>query len=193
MAELARETSIPDDSNVDRGLDHSNLRLVLPISSDMSHSTVPKAERRDERSRTRSTSNLEGYQERKTSRILDRMVVKLDDRLLPIHLQDVHWIQSKGNLICLHLQNGDYDCRITMKNISMMLDPNCFLRVHRNAIVNLDYVVEFDLPRYGNAFVRLQGGKALPISRTGRGRLRSRLLSRACMGGYHQQTLDSCM
>jgi DNA-binding LytR/AlgR family response regulator len=111
-------------------------------------------------------------------RFLSRITVKLRDKLVPVHLQDVLWIQSKGNLLCIHLQDAHYDCRMTMKEMSVNLDPACFLRVHRNAIVNLDHVVEFDLPRYGNAFVLLRNGKALPISRTGRAVLRRSLLPR---------------
>lgn len=64
-----------------------------------------------------------------------------------------------------------------MNDLYKRLDPDCFLRVHRNAIVNLNYVVEFVLPRYGNAFVYLQDGQALPISKTGRKALRRNLLS----------------
>lgn len=113
------------------------------------------------------------------SKFLGRMFVKLNDKLVLVQLRDVFWIQSRGNLLRLHLRDADYDHRMTMKDILLQLDPGNFLRVHRNAIVNLDHVADFDLPRYGNAFVHLRNGTALPISRTGRTALRRNLLSRA--------------
>jgi two-component system LytT family response regulator len=94
--------------------------------------------------------------------------------LLP--LQEILWIQSKRDWICLHSQTADYDCRMTMAEIQMKL-PASFLRVHRNAIVNLTQVLEFLLPSSGNAFVSLSNGKALPISRSGRSELKQYLLS----------------
>jgi len=110
---------------------------------------------------------------------MGRIAVRLDERIVLVQMQDVFWIQSKGNLLCLHLEGSDYDCRMTMKDLHVKLDPDRFLRIHRNAIVNLDHVLEFDLPRSGNAFVRLRNGKVLPISRTGRLELRRSLLTRS--------------
>lgn len=104
-----------------------------------------------------------------------RVAVRLQNKLILVRLSDVFWIQSGGNFLRLHLRETYHDCRMTMKELLKHLDPDCFLRVHRNAIVNLDYVVEFDLPRYGNAFVQLRDGKMLAISRTGRMALRRRL------------------
>lgn len=194
MISSARKISALEYSSFNRELDDSRLSLALPIPLGMRPSPklqTDQHDRHEERRRTWITSHPEDFQERERSKFLDRMVVRLKHKLLLIHLREVYWIQSKGNLLCLHLQNADYDCRRTMKDISMMLDPNCFLRVHRNAIVNLDYVVEFDFPRYGNAFVRLQNGKALPISRTGRGTLRSKLLSRADVSRNEDLTSES--
>jgi DNA-binding LytR/AlgR family response regulator len=105
----------------------------------------------------------------------DRVAVRLQNKLILVRLSEVFWIQSRGNFLRLHLRETHYDCRMTMKDLLKHLDPDCFLRVHRNAIVNLDYVVEFDLPPYGNAFVELRDGKMLAISRTGRMTLRQRL------------------
>jgi DNA-binding LytR/AlgR family response regulator len=68
---------------------------------------------------------------------------------------------------------------MTMKDIHQRLDPERFLRVHRSAIVNLDHVVDFELPRCGNAFVHLSNGLALPVSKAARLALRQGLLSQS--------------
>ena len=110
---------------------------------------------------------------------LHRVAVRAGDKIVLISVSDVVWIQSYGNLIRLHLENASYEHRTTIKDACTHLNPEHFLRVHRNAIVNLDYVTEFDLPRCGNAFVHLRNGKALPISGTARMALRRGLLSQA--------------
>jgi two-component system LytT family response regulator len=80
------------------------------------------------------------------------MPVKVGDRVVLLPLQEILWIQSKGDWICLHSETADYDCRMTMTEMQTKL-PGSFLRVHRNAIVNLMQVSEFILPSSGNAFV----------------------------------------
>jgi hypothetical protein len=116
------------------------------------------------------------YRERVKAGFLTRMAIQAGEKLIPFRLSEVFWIQSKGNLLSIHLQNVEYDCRITMKELISRLDPSCFLRVHRNVIVNLDHVLEFDFPHCGDAFAVLRDGKALPVSRTGKVALRRNLL-----------------
>lgn len=110
---------------------------------------------------------------------LSRMAVKSGDRIVLVSMSDVFWIQSHGNLVRLHLQSTSYEHRMTIKSVCTLLDPRRFLRIHRNAIVNLDHVTEFDLPRCGNAFVHLRNGKALPIASAARQSLRRGLLSQS--------------
>jgi DNA-binding LytR/AlgR family response regulator len=108
---------------------------------------------------------------------VNRMAVKAGDKIVLVSMRDVLWIQSDGNRIRLHLENTSYEHRTTIKNAYTHLDPERFLRVHRNAIVNLDHVTEFHLPRRGNAIVHLRNGVALPVSGTARLALRRGLLS----------------
>jgi DNA-binding LytR/AlgR family response regulator len=113
------------------------------------------------------------------AKYLERMALRVEDKIVLVCVRDILWIQSHGNLLWLHLQAAKYEHRMTIKDICTRLDPDHFLRVHRNAIVNLDHVTEFDLPRCGNASVHLRNGKTLPISRTGRVVLRRSLLSQS--------------
>ena len=109
---------------------------------------------------------------------LNRLTIRAGDRIVLIFVRDIVWVQSYGNLLRLHLHNASYEYRMTMKEIHQQLDPDLFVRVHRNAIVNLDQVVDFELPKCGNAVVHLRNGKTLPISGNTRVTLRRRLLSK---------------
>jgi two-component system, LytTR family, response regulator len=84
-------------------------------------------------------------------------------------------VQSSGNHVRLHVGKTSHLVRQSMKNLQALLDPNRFLRVHRNAIVNLDYVEEFHLPPNGNMFVKLNDGLCLPLRKANRGLLRKLL------------------
>ncbi len=114
------------------------------------------------------------------AKYLNRTTVRVGNRIVLLSVRDIFWVQSHGNFLRLHMKDATYEHRMTIKDICKRLDPDRFVRVHRSAIVNLDHVVEFDLPRYGNAFVRLRNGKAVPISGTGRLALRRGLLVHSC-------------
>jgi DNA-binding LytR/AlgR family response regulator len=110
---------------------------------------------------------------------LDKMLVKNGDNIILVSTREILWIQSNRNWIRIHSKNADYDCRMTMADAQQRL-PRSFLRIHRNAIVNLTHASAFTLPRSGDAFVSLDNGKTLPVSRSGRSAVRRYLLSFPC-------------
>lgn len=106
---------------------------------------------------------------------LQRLAVEADERIMLVRVEDIHWMQSAGNWVRLHIGNRSHLLRQSMKNLQAALDPNRFLRVHRNAIVNLDHVQEFYLPPSGNMFVKLNNGMCLPLRKANRATLRKLL------------------
>jgi DNA-binding LytR/AlgR family response regulator len=151
-----------------------NLELVLPHDIAPLEATEPGTgnglEAASEARQTPGTA---------PTKYLNRMTVKAGDKIVLVPVRDILWIQSHRNLLQLHLNTVSYEHRMTIKDVYRRLDPEHFLRIHRNALVNLDHVVDFDLPRYGNAFVHLRTGKALPISGAVRLVLRRGLLSQS--------------
>lgn len=120
-----------------------------------------------------------GQEDPAPAKHLSRMSVRSGDKIVLLQVSDVLWIQSHRNLLRLHLEHVSYDRRMTLKDLAGRLDPQRFLRIHRGAIVNLDHVVEFELPRSGNALVHLRNGIALPVSRVARLQLKRSLFSQA--------------
>jgi two-component system, LytTR family, response regulator len=108
-------------------------------------------------------------------RFLRRLVVETGEKIVLVRVEDIQWMQSLGKHIRLHVGETSHLLRQSMKNLQAMLDPNRFVRVHRNAIVNLDHVDEFYLPPSGNMFVKLDNGASLPLRRANRGMLRKLL------------------
>jgi len=106
---------------------------------------------------------------------LQRLAAESEGRIVLLKTRDILWLQSFGNQIRVHSGDATYLVRCTMKKIQVLLDPSHFLRVHRNAIVNLDHVVEFFLPTTGNMFVKLDNGTCLPLRKANRRSLRKLL------------------
>jgi len=96
-------------------------------------------------------------------------------KIVLVKVDDIRWMQASGNHIRLHVSQASYLIRQSLKNLQALLDPTRFLRVHRNAIVNLDHVEEFHLPPNGNMFVKLNDGLCLPLRKANRALLRKLL------------------
>ena len=114
-------------------------------------------------------------QQRPARRFLQRLVVEAYETIILVRVGDIRWMQSSGNQIRLHVAKTSYLIRQSLKNLQALLDPSRFLRVHRNAIVNLDHVEEFHLPPNGNMFVKLNDGLCLPLRKANRALLRKLL------------------
>jgi two-component system, LytTR family, response regulator len=106
-------------------------------------------------------------------KFLHRFAAESEGRIALIKVSDVLWLQSFGNYIRVHSASAAHLVRNTMRKIQPLLDPSLFIRIHRNAIVNLDHVVEFSLPATGNMFVKLDNGVSLPLRRSSRASLRN--------------------
>ena len=53
----------------------------------------------------------------------------------------------------------------TLKDLEARLDPNRFVRVHKQAIVNIDHVAEIDQAPSGDGFAKLKCGLPVDLSR----------------------------
>jgi two-component system LytT family response regulator len=98
-------------------------------------------------------------------KFLQRFVVKLDARVFAVPVEQVDWIESAANYVRLHVGLSNHLLRATMATVEASLDPRRFMRVHRNAIVNLSRVQQFHMPARGTMSVALRDGSRVPLSR----------------------------
>ena len=96
---------------------------------------------------------------------LARLLVRSDDRLLVVRMEEVDWIESVGNYLCLHAGGRDHLIRKGLGDLVARLDPRRFARVHRSAVVNLDSVLEVLILGGRQSAIRLRDGSELPVSR----------------------------
>jgi two-component system LytT family response regulator len=152
--------------------------LVKPFSAERFDAALDAARARVayDRAESASARSQSGSQrDLPSQQFLERLVVESDHKILLIRVEDIDWIQSFGDYVRLHAGNACHLLRRTMKTLQTQLDPKTFLRVHRNAMVNLDRVKEFYLPPEGNMFVTLNTGVSLPLRRHNRSSLRKLL------------------
>lgn len=100
-----------------------------------------------------------------TSPIADRFVVKKLGREFLVRIDEIEWIESAGNYVNLHVAGKAYPLRETMTRIAQRLAARGFLRVHRQAIVNIDRIREMRVVDSGDGELQLDTGSAVPVSR----------------------------
>lgn len=154
--------------------------LVKPFDVDQLHIALDIAKSKIIRTRTElatSGRSIDPPHSTRKSHFLKRVAAESGETIILINVADILWLQSFGNHIRIHVGSATHLVRQTLKNFQKTLDPNHFLRVHRNAIVNLDHVHEFFLPTEGNMYVKLDNGTCLPLRRANRALLRKTLKS----------------
>ena len=102
---------------------------------------------------------------------LERLVVKSAGRLFFLRTEEIDWIESAGNYVCLHVGGESHLLRETMNGLESRLDPGRFVRIHRTAIVNIDEIKELQPLFHGEYQVVLRDGTQLTLSRGYRDRL----------------------
>jgi two-component system, LytTR family, response regulator len=106
---------------------------------------------------------------------LSRFVVRSQDEIYFVKPADVTWIESSGNYVRLHTPAGEHVVRTAIRDLEERLDPNVFVRVHRSAIVNLDFIRKLEPYFHGEFVITLKDGSQLTSSRSYSGKLRELL------------------
>jgi len=109
---------------------------------------------------------------------LDRLVIKTDERVTLLRVNDIDWIDADGDRVRIRVGKQWHLLRETMKNLERQLDPRRFVRVHRSTIVNLERVKELQPFYRGEYVLVLQEGTTLKLSRGYREHL-ERMLGRS--------------
>ena len=99
-----------------------------------------------------------------TSPSLQRLIVRMGERMIVVSASDIDWIESANNYVVLHVGRETHVLRETLTELEIRLPKGQFLRISRTAIVNLNRVREIRQDDGGHVMV-LSGGDKLPITR----------------------------
>jgi len=85
---------------------------------------------------------------------------------LRVPVEDVEWIEAERDYVRIHAKGEAYLMRDTIRSLAERLDPECFVRVHRSAIVRRDLVAAVRHAAYGALRISLANGAEVPVGRT---------------------------
>jgi two-component system LytT family response regulator len=125
--------------------------------------------------RQAAASTAERAREVLSQGALSRLFVREADRIVPIHMAAIEWLQACDDYVIVHYGSRQSRINLTLSDLERRLDPDLFLRIHRSHIVNLDHVASWT-PYDGSRYqITLRSGTKLLASRQ-----RSQLLRTLC-------------
>ena len=104
-------------------------------------------------------------QNSKSSKNLDRFIIKQHGEYYLIRSNDIIWIESDGNYSRIMTTDKKFMVRYTLTGFKEQLDAEKFYRISRSQIVNIDFVVKIKDYVYGNYIIELESGKTLKMSK----------------------------
>lgn len=103
-----------------------------------------------------------------------RLVVRSGRDLVFVKVRDIDWISAADNYVELHVASTTHLLRETMNSVERRLDPAQFVRIRRDAIVNLDRVRVVRTGESGEPELVMRDGTPLRLGRAYRGRVTER-------------------
>ncbi len=96
-----------------------------------------------------------------------RLLVPNGSKDIFVNIEEIEWIEADSYYSCLHVGLKRHMLRETIKHLMETLDPNTFIRVHRSAIVNINFVREILREGPNEGWVVLSSGERLKMSKPG--------------------------
>jgi DNA-binding LytR/AlgR family response regulator len=93
-----------------------------------------------------------------------QLSVRSVGRIECVQLEEVLWMEAAGNYVELHLASRRVLHRVTLSRLEQHLDPACFLRVHRSAIVRVGQIARLEAQGDGSYQAALRCGDIVPVS-----------------------------
>jgi len=104
---------------------------------------------------------------------LDRIVVKNNQKITIISVDDLHYIEAQDDYVMLYTAKGKLLKQKTMKYFESHLNPKDFVRIHRSYITLIKFIKEIELFEKDTYKAILQDGTKLPVSKSGYEKLKS--------------------
>ena len=98
-----------------------------------------------------------------------RFLVSIGHRDLVVSTSEIAWIRADGYCATLVThERKEYPVRISLDRLERELEPECFIRIHRSAIINVLEVRGLERTGARSTVAVLRQGARIPVSRTRR-------------------------
>ncbi len=94
-----------------------------------------------------------------------RIMVRTNDRVIFVRLDDIDWIEAAGNYAILHVGKSNHILRETMTHLEDQLPLDLFFRASRSAFIHLARIRELQPLPGGQHVVILQDGQKITMTR----------------------------
>jgi two-component system LytT family response regulator len=108
---------------------------------------------------------------RETSR-LDRILVRDRGRIFPLAAAEIEYLKADAKYTAIVARGKTFLVRIGISELEARLDPSRFVRIHRSALVNLDFVESMQADDQSQLQLMMKDGSILVASRDGSKMLR---------------------
>ena len=138
--------------------------LLKPFTEDRLQKAVRRAS--EQIVNLRRGSSLGNGIEQRGHRFGARIVFKSRGRILFLPTSDIQWVGAEENYVRICAGSETHLLRETMTRMEEQLDPTMFVRVHRSAIVNLQFVKEVRSCPPNEFTVIMLNGQKISMSRS---------------------------
>ncbi|WP_420386829.1 LytR/AlgR family response regulator transcription factor [Roseivirga sp.] len=101
--------------------------------------------------------------------IQDSIFLKVDSKLIKVKINDILYVEAKGDYALFKTQEKGFIVHTTMKRVEDRLTDHNFVKVHRSYVINLSKIVDIE---ESNLLIE---NKVIPISRSNKEALIKRL------------------
>ncbi len=136
--------------------------LVKPIASERVAECLQRAKRAHS-ARHAAAASQAGYAAEVTT-WQRRFFITDGVRQFFVEANEIDWIEAADYYACLHSGSRAYLVRQTIQSLTELLDPACFLRAHRSAIVNLNRVQQLVRDGRRGGYLVLTDQSRVPVS-----------------------------
>ncbi len=106
----------------------------------------------------------------------DRLLVKKGQRIVPVAVEEIDWIEANGDYVKLHCGAEGHLIERTLSEMEQLLAQRGFLRIHRSALVNDRRIESLTPLGSGRYQLQVRGGTQLIVSRSYSGAFRDHVL-----------------
>lgn len=108
--------------------------------------------------------------------LLSRILVRDRGRIFPLATQQIEYLRSDTKYTLIASGGRSFLVRVALHELEQRLPPERFLRIHRSAIVNLDYVVSMKADEQSQLEIEMRDGTVLTANREASRRLRDQAI-----------------
>lgn len=94
--------------------------------------------------------------------IKDSFFIKVNQRFEKVHISEVRYIEVHDKLINIACKHKNYFIKMSLQNIIEKLPQEQFFRVHRNYIININFIEHFD---FETQMIGIIENKFIPFSK----------------------------